>query len=157
VFEDEFSAAAKYDYAIATGLAGVGIWTLDNDRTYPEMYNVLKAKFYDPTHRMIVGAQVGRVTLSGGLVRVSHVERAKNVGNVPERGRLIFRIWDRSGHLLKRGSVALTIYPGRTKTIRLTTAIGSTALRAGTYRLQAWFVASTGTWRSAVARFWQPY
>ena len=33
-FEDEVSAAEKYDYAIATGLAGVGIWTLDNDRGY---------------------------------------------------------------------------------------------------------------------------
>lgn len=157
-FEDEFSAAAKYDYAIATGLAGVGIWTLDNDRTYPEMNDVLRAKFYDPVHRVTVGGQVTRVTLSVGRVKVSHVGRAKNVGNVPERGTLVWRIYDPKGHLLKKGSTALTIYPGRTKTVNTTTILGSASgLRAGTYRLKVQFVSRAGVWRSTVDGFRQPY
>ena len=96
-FEDEHSAAAKYDYAIASGLAGIGIWTLDNDRGYTEMYDVIRAKFYDPTHRATVGASVKKVSLSGGSVRVSHTKRVKNTGNVPENGTLVWRIYDRSG------------------------------------------------------------
>ncbi len=31
-FEDEHSLAAKYDYVLTSGLGGIGIWTLDNDR-----------------------------------------------------------------------------------------------------------------------------
>ena len=38
-FEDERSLDAKYDYALTTGLAGIGIWTLDNDRGYPELWD----------------------------------------------------------------------------------------------------------------------
>jgi spore germination protein YaaH len=157
-FEDEFSAAAKYDYAIATGLAGVGIWTLDNDRGYPEMYAVLRAKFYNPTHWVTVGSQVTRITLSAGRVKVRHLERAKNVGNVPERGRLVWRIYDPKGHLVKRGSVAMTIYPGKTRTIRTTTILGTAVgLRSGTYRLKVQFVSNAGVWKTSVDGFRQPY
>jgi spore germination protein YaaH len=157
-FEDEISAAAKYDYVIANGLAGVGIWTLDNDRGYSQMYDVLRRKFYNPVHRATVGAQVGGVTLSGGVVRVTHVERVKNNGNVPERGSLVWRIYDRTGHLLKKGSTAVVVYPGQTKKAVTTTMIGSAAgLSAGTYRLRAHFVAKTGVWAARIIGFRQPY
>ena len=157
-FEDEHSDAAKYDYAIASGLAGIGIWTLDNDRGYTEMYDVIRAKFYDPTHRAIVGASVNKVSLSGGSVRVSHTKRVKNTGNVPEHGTLVWRIYDRSGHLLKKGSLVLTVYPGRTKTVTTTTVIGSAAsLRPGTYTLKVQFQAKSGTWRTAPDGFRQPF
>ena len=90
-FEDEISVAAKYDYAIATGLAGVGIWTLDNDRGYSEMYDVLKAKFYDPIRAVSMSANVTRVVRSGASVTVTQVDRVRNSGNVPDRGTVVWR------------------------------------------------------------------
>ena len=42
------SLAAKYDYALVKGLGGIGIWTLDNDRGYGQLWSVLRAKFYAP-------------------------------------------------------------------------------------------------------------
>ena len=157
-FEDEFSVAAKYDYAIATGLAGVGTWTLDNDRGYTQLSDVIRAKFYDPTHRVTVGAQVTKVALSAGTVKVTHVKRVKNVGNVPERGTLVWRVYDPGGRLVKKGSLTLTLYPGKTRTITTTTALGTpSALRAGTYKLKVQFVSSFGTWKTPVDGFRQPY
>ena len=58
-FEDEHSAAAKYDYAIASGLAGIGIWTLDNDAGYPEMWDALRV-FFNPNHAVDVTGRVDR-------------------------------------------------------------------------------------------------
>jgi spore germination protein YaaH len=155
-FEDEHSAAAKYDFAIATGLAGVGLWTLDNDRGYSEMNDVLRTKFYHPSHTATVTSGVTRVSLSGGTVKVRHFERVKNTGNVPERGTLTWRIF-RGTHLIKKGSVALTIYPGKTRTITTTTVLGTSALRAGTYQLKVQFVSRGGLWKAPVDRFRQPY
>ena len=66
-----------------------------------------------------------KVSLAAGTVRVRHVERVKNTGNVPERGTLTWRIYDRSGRLIKKGSTTLTIYPGKTRTLTTTTILGS--------------------------------
>ncbi len=157
-FEDELSAAAKYDYAIATALAGVGIWTLDGDRGFNQMQDVLRAKFYAPIHAVIVVAKVGTVSLRSGYVRAYHAEWVRNTGNVPETGILSWRIVDRFGHVIRRGSTKLTVYPGRTRKISASTLLGSAAgLRAGTYRLLAKFVAPTGTWRAPAFQFRQPY
>lgn len=157
-FEDELSAAAKYDYAIATNLAGVGIWTLDGDRGFTQMEDVLRAKFYAPIHAVTVGSKVGTVSLRGGYVRAYHAEWVRNTGNVPETGVLSWRIVDRFGHVVRRGSTKVTVYPGRTRKIAATTLLGSAAsLRAGTYRLLARFVAPTGTWRAPAFKFRQPY
>jgi spore germination protein YaaH len=49
-FEDEQSAAAKDDYAIAQNLAGIGIWTLGNDGGYAALWNVIRSKFFAPVH-----------------------------------------------------------------------------------------------------------
>lgn len=157
-FEDELSAAAKYDYAIATGLAGVGIWTLDNDRGYGQMYDVLRAKFYDPTHRATVGATVSKVARSAGSVKVTHVERVKNTGNIPEKGSIVWRIYDPSGRLVKKSSLTVTIYPGATRKLTITTTLGTPAgLRPGTYRLKVQFVTRFGVWKSPTDTFRQPY
>jgi spore germination protein YaaH len=43
-FEDEQSAAAKHDYAIAQNLAGIGIWTLGNDGAYSAMWDVIRSE-----------------------------------------------------------------------------------------------------------------
>jgi spore germination protein YaaH len=53
-FEDEQSAAAKDDYAIAQNLAGIGIWTLGNDGAYGPMWNVIRSKFFARVHRPAV-------------------------------------------------------------------------------------------------------
>ena len=84
-FEDEFSVAAKYDYAIATGLAGVGTWTLDNDRGYSELSDVLRAKFYNPLHRATVGAQVTKLALSAGRSRSATSSGSRTPGTCPRR------------------------------------------------------------------------
>jgi len=67
-FDDEHSLGAKYDYAIVSGFAGVGIWTLDNDQGYPDLWNVLRAKFYAPIHRVAVDGRVWNVRRVGGSV-----------------------------------------------------------------------------------------
>ncbi len=157
-FEDEFSAAAKYDYAIATGLAGVGIWTLDNDRGYPEMNDVLRAKFYDPTHRVSVGSTVVKVTKSGSTVKLTHIDRVKNTGNVPERGTLVWRIYGPTGRLIKKGSLTFTLYPGRTRTLTTATVLGTAAgLPAGTFKLKVQFTSRAGVWKAPVDAFRQRY
>ena len=99
-----------------------------------------------------------KVALSAGTVKVTHVKRVKNVGNVPERGTLVWRVHDPGGRPVKKGSLTLTLYPGKTRTITTTTALGTpSALRAGTYKLKVQFVSSFGTWKTPVDGFRQPY
>ena len=99
-----------------------------------------------------------RSACRAGSVRVSHTKRVKNTGNVPENGTLVWRIYDRSGTCSSEGSLALTVYPGRTKTVTTTTVIGSAAsLRPGTYTLKVQFQSKGGTWRTAPDRFRQPF
>jgi spore germination protein YaaH len=157
-FEDELSVAAKYDYAIATGLAGVGIWTLDNDRGYTQLYDVLRAKFYNPTHRATVGAAASRATRSASTVKVTHVERVRNTGNVPERGTIVWRIFDPRGRMVRKGSLTVSIYPNVTRKLTTTTILGTpSGLRPGTYRLKVQFVTSSGVWKAPTDTFRQPY
>ena len=66
-FEEERSLTAKYDYAIATGLGGIGIWTLDNDRAYDELWNVLRSKFYDPVYLAKVSGSVTDMVRRSGV------------------------------------------------------------------------------------------
>ena len=66
-FEDERSAAAKYEYAITSGYAGVGIWTLGNDHPYPEMEQALEV-FYDPNHEVSPTADVRDIARLSGVV-----------------------------------------------------------------------------------------
>ena len=157
-FEDELSVAAKYDYAIASGLAGVGIWTLDNDRGYNQMYDVLRAKFYEPVQSASVTAAAAKAIRSGSLVKVTHVERVRNTGNIPARGKIVWRIYDPRGRLIKLGSLMVTIYPGATRKLTTTSVLGAASrLRPGTYRLKVQFVTSFGVWKSPTDLFRQPY
>ena len=157
-FEDEISVAKKYDYAIATGLSGVGIWTLDNDRGYSQMYDVLKAKFYDPIRAVTVGASMTRVVRSGFGVTATQVDRIRNVGNVPDRGTVVWRVFDRSGHLIKKGSYDLLLYPGVTRRVTVSTSIGlASRLASGTYRLSVQYVSRSGFRTTVADRFRQPF
>lgn len=65
-FESETSIAAKDDYAVARNLAGIGIWTLGGDGTYPTLWNVIRTKFATPAHDLAVNAPpaVGSPTIS---------------------------------------------------------------------------------------------
>ena len=103
-FEDEISVAKKYDYAIATGLSGVGIWTLDNDRGYSRDVRASQGQVLRPDPRR----RARRQRDEGRPVRLERQGDAgrtgPNVGNVPEGGSVIWRVLDRSGHLLKKGS-----------------------------------------------------
>jgi spore germination protein YaaH len=157
-FEDERSLAAKYDYAIVTGLAGIGIWTLDNDKGYDDLWNVLRAKFYAPVHQIAVLGTVA-VTRSNGIVYATIKGRARDDGTVPERGRWSWSIRDAKGHLLRSGTFRRRlVYPGRSATETLKVRLGTTAgLRSGIYTYRVRFMVGPKIWRSAAIRFHQRY
>ena len=158
-FEEERSLNDKYDYAIVTGLAGVGIWTLDNDRGYTELWDLLRTKFYAPVRRASVGAAVKRVTRTAGSVYATISYSARNTGTVPLRGLWRWVVRDARGRAVARGTrVAETIYPGRVVIhgvkIRLGLAI---RLRAGSYTVRVDFGSTAARWVSPSVAFRQRY
>ncbi len=158
-FEDEHSLAAKYDYVLTSGLGGIGIWTLDNDRGYAAPSNVLRDKFYSPVHAVKVGGRVGTITRTNGAVFANVQVRAKVTGTVPERGSWKWTIRDTTGKLVRSGAYKKqTLYPGRLvkHTVRLRLGLAS-GLPAGTYTLRVRFIQSKKTWRSPAIEFRQPY
>jgi spore germination protein YaaH len=159
-FEDERSLNDKYDYVLTTGLGGIGIWTLDNDRGYPDLWAVLRSKFYAPVHAVTVGAYVTNVTKRSGYVEAIVHYNGKNIGTVPERGTWRWTIRDGHGKMWLSGKGPLeTIYPGRAIGHASRVRIGlATRLPAGTYIFVARFERAPGVyWRSPDARFRQPY
>ncbi len=158
-FEEERSLTAKYDYAILTGLAGIGIWTLDNDRGYTQLWDLLRSKFYAPVHLTVVGGSVTGVRKSSGYVYAVVHYGAANTGTVPERGSWQWAIRDSKGHIVASGRRGTeTIYPGRSIAHAGTVRLGlATKLPAGTYELRVLFVTSLHTWRSAHLGFRQRY
>ncbi len=157
-FEDEYSIAAKDDYAIATGLGGIGIWTLGNDGTYPQLWNTIQTKFYSPTHSIAVGSAVANVRLSRGVVVATITRRIRNLGSVPERGAVRWVLRDAHARVRASGSIAVLIYPGRSAAWRSDLRIGTAAaLPAGRYRLYVVFAGSRSTWHAPTISFRQPY
>ena len=106
-FDDEVSLAAKYDYALVKGLGGIGIWTLDNDRGYSQLWNVLRAKFYAPIRATTVTASTSGLRRSAGVVSVIVHGRVRNTGTVPVTGRWWWSIRDPRGHIVLTGSLAV--------------------------------------------------
>jgi spore germination protein YaaH len=158
-FEEERSLADKYDYVLTTGLAGIGIWTLDNDRGYDALWNVLRDKFYAPIHAVKVGGKVGTITRSHGSVFANVRVQARVTGTVPERGSWRWTIRDAKGKLIRSGTYQKqTLLPGRLvkHTVRLRLGLAS-SLRAGTYTLRVRFIQSKTTWRSPAIEFRQRY
>ena len=158
-FEEERSLAAKYDYVKATGLAGVGLWTLDNDRGYSALWNVLRAKFYAPIHAVQVTGAVPWVRRESGVVFVRVRATARDDGTVTEPGTFRWTIRDGRGSVVRTGKwPAQTLYPGqvdrRAATVRLGAAGG---LPAGTYTLRVRFVTAARTWWAPAVTFRQPY
>jgi spore germination protein YaaH len=158
-FEDEHSLSAKYDYVLTSGLGGIGIWTLDNDRGYAALSNKLRDKFYAPIHAVKVSGKVGTITRSNGVVSANVRVQARVTGTVPERGSWKWTIRDTTGKLVRSGAYKKqTLYPGRLvkHTVRLRLGLAS-ALPAGMYTLRVRFVQSKKTWRSPVIEFRQRY
>jgi len=157
-FEEERSLAAKYDYAILSGLGGVGIWTLGNDAGYDALWNVLRSKFYAPVHAVTVGGSVALSRSSGNVIATVR-GNAKNMGTVPERGRWWWAIRTPGGTIVKSGSwTTNTLYPGRSIAHAVRLTLGrATSLRAGTYTLRVLFITSAKIWRSPLIGFRQPY
>jgi chitinase len=158
-FDDERSLAAKYDYAIVTGLGGVGIWTLENDKGYENLWNVLRNKFYAPVRAIRVTGRALEVTKAAGVVFAKIRITAREIGTVPERGSWRWTIRDAAGDLVRWGTLKKqTIYPNRLATHTFRVRLGSTAgLKAGTYTIRVRVITSAHTWRSAVVNFRQPY
>lgn len=159
-FEEERSLTEKYDWALAIGLAGIGIWTLDNDRGYPELWNLLRTKFYAPVHAVTVGAYVTNVASRSGYVEAVVHYNGKNVGTVPERGTWIWTVRDAKDKVWLTGKGPTeTIYPGKAIGHATKVRIGlASKLPAGTWYFRARFERVPGAYfRSPDAGFRQPY
>lgn len=158
-FEDEFSIAAKDDYAIATGLAGIGIWTLGGDGAHPQLWNLLRAKFYAPNHLMTLRTSATNVGVSGGRVVADIWGSVRNGGNIPERGTLTWVVRDSKGRSRAHGTRSITLYPGRATSFMVHGAvIGSPGgLAAGTYTVTITYAGPGIRFSSPPARFWQRY
>jgi len=158
-FEEARSLTAKYDYALVTDLAGVGIWTLDNDRGYPELWDLLRTKFYAPVHAVAVRASITNVTKRYGYVQAIIHYSGRNSGTVPERGTWRWTIRDARGRIRLSGTGRTeTIYPGRAISHGTRVRIGlASRLPAGTYSLRVRFVRTGASWSSPDVRFRQPY
>ena len=157
-FEDERSAAAKYEYAIASDYAGVGIWTLGNDIPYPEMNDALRI-FFDPHHEVVLTADVHDVARLSGIVSVTIDYRIKNAGEVPELGTIRWQARNPAGRPLAKGTIGTaTIGPGKTRSGDVRVRLGdATALGAGTWTMTVYFVTADTAWESPPAAFRQPF
>ena len=114
-FEDERSAAAKYEYAITSGYAGVGFWTLGNDHPYPEMWNALEV-FFDPSHDVRPTGDVRGIARLSGAVSATLDYRIRNEGDVPEVGAIRWIARDPKGRPLATGTVGTaTVSAGNTR------------------------------------------
>jgi hypothetical protein len=157
-FESEVSKAAKDDYAIAKGLAGIGLWTLGNDRGYTQIWDVIRAKFYAPVHALTLRGTVYHLAAGSTYVTADVWQRISNSGNVPETGTLSWIIRDKYGRARTHGARTVTVYPGRTGTYVTHTTIGTrSGLAAGTYHLYLTFTARSGVWKAPTFAFRQPY
>ena len=158
-FDDERSLAAKYDYALVKGLGGVGIWTLDNDRGYMDLWNVLRQKFYAPVRSTTITASITGLHRTAGVVWLTIHGRVRNTGTVPLTGRWWWSITDPKGKIVVSGKwAASSIYPTRSLAHGRVVRLGlASALRSGTYTLRIYFKTSSKSWRSPVVSFRQPY
>jgi hypothetical protein len=157
-FEDERSAAEKYEYAITTGLAGVGLWTLGNDAGYPEMADALEV-FYAPDHAVAVSGSISSLTRLTGSVRASLAYSVENLGDVPERGDIRWRVRNEDGRQIAHGTATtITVGIGKTGAGTARIGLGSAAeLAPGTWTIEVFFVTPDHVYASPPSRFRQPF
>lgn len=157
-FENAASARAKFNFAIARGLAGVGIWTLENDAGRRGMALAIDRTFVDPVRRVTTRAAVRAVRLDRGRVVIDASFVLRDRGSRAERGTLRWRVVDQAGRTVASGRREEAVYPGERLQRRIAVPLGrATTLRAGSYRLVVRFV--VGKWKAAeaVVRFRQPW
>ena len=158
-FEDEHSLAAKYDYVLTSGLGGIGIWTLDNDRGYAALSNVLRDKFYAPIHAVKVSGKVGTITRSNGVgVR----QRARpGPGDRDRAGARLVEMdhprHDRQARPVGGVQEADALSGSAREAHRPSPARSRERLPAGMYTLRVRFIQSKKTWRSPAIEFRQRY
>jgi hypothetical protein len=157
-FEDERSAAAKYEYAITTGLAGVGIWTLGNDAGYPEMWDALEV-FYAPDHDVAVEGSIRSLTRRSGIIRANLDYSIRNIGDVPERGAIRWRVRNEDGRQVAHGTVmTTTISIGRSRAGSAGIVLGRAAdLPAGRWTVEVLFVTADDAFAGPRSVFRQPF
>jgi spore germination protein YaaH len=157
-FEDERSAAAKYDYAIASGFAGVGIWTLGNDGAYPEMSNALDV-FFAANHLVQPTARVSDVARLSGAVSATLAWRLHNGGDVSERGTVRWVARDPNDRPLAKGTIGVsTIDVGRTTGGTARISLGTAdRIQAGTWTISVYFVTADHAFESPATPFRQPF
>ena len=158
-FEDERSAAAKYDYAITTGLGGVGIWTLGNDGTYPEMWKALRV-FYAPVHLVFVGSRIRSTDVAGGVVYADLSYSLRNAGNLTERGTISWVARNADHRPVASGTIrtAVAVSAQRGLNSRARTRLGlASNLASGVWSVEVTFTTAKNVFRSSRTLFLQPY
>ena len=158
-FEDPKSVGEKYDFAIQSGLGGVGIWALDNDRGYTGLWDLLRQKFRSPTHSAIVSGSLFHLAARNGQVEADIKAAVLNRGTVPETGRLVWTVRTVAGNrVVASGNVALSVLPKGARRPLVHVVLGNAALLStGTYRLQLTFIAGAHRWAAPAFTFRQRY
>ena len=157
-FEDAASAREKFNFAIAHGLAGVGIWSLGNDAGQKGMARAIQRTFVRPTRRITSLTTVGPVRLVRGRVLIDAAVALRDRGSRAERGTVTWRVVDPRGRTIESGRRAAALYPGDRIRVPIAVTLGrASSLRAGTYRLVVRFVVGSWTPVAATVRFHQPY
>ena len=157
-FETAGLAQAKFNVAIARGLAGVGIWALGSDRGVSGMRRALSAVYLHPVRAVSVGVAVGRPRLVRGIIRVATTIRVADRGNRAERGLLAWRVVGPSGRTVAHGQRVVAVYPRASVRVRMSLGLGAAwQRRAGRYHLIVTFRSDGSTWRAPARSFWQPY
>jgi hypothetical protein len=157
-FEDARSATAKFNFAIAEGLAGVGIWSLGNDVGRPGVARGIQRTFVRPTRRITARTTVRPVRLDRGWVRFDASIVLRDRGSRAERGTVTWRVVDPGGRTIESGRRVAALYPGGDLHQRIAVKLGrASSVRAGTYRLVVRFVVGTWTPVASTVRFHQPY
>ena len=157
-FEDEHSAAAKYDYAIGSGFAGIGIWTLGNDVGYPEMWDALRV-FFAPNHAVDVTGRVSDIARLSGAVSATLAWGIHDTGDVAERGTLRWVARDPLGRPLAKGTIGVvSVGFGKSLSGTARVALGTAdRMRAGTWTITVFFVTADHAFQSLPAPFRQPF
>jgi len=156
-FEDDRSMRAKFRFAIASGLAGVGMWTLDVDAG-GLLAGSIRSTFVAPVRRLAIVPSVASVRVRSGSVDVNAAVVLRNTGRIPERGILAWRIVDRGGLTVRTARRLVLVKPGARIRVAAPTWIGTASARhAGTYRLIVRFDTPGRGWTAPTVRFRQPY
>jgi spore germination protein YaaH len=156
-FEDAASMRAKFRFAIARGLAGVGLWTLDSD-TRRLLAASIRSTFVTPVRRMAVMASVAGVRAPGGSVLVDTAVTLRNTGAIPERGVLALQIVDSGGRTVRTVRRLVTVPAGALVRIAAATPIGAAWARAaGAYRMLARLETPGRRWSGPTVGFLQPF